>query len=98
METNVLEIAKLVIVAMTIMFITKPCIIIVARNPTPLVQKLGMETFDVVKDKNCGGISHVMDLVDKLQEMETPCYPAMTKMNVITEFMHAREHQNAQSK
>ena len=82
-ETNVLEVATLVIVAMTILFITKPGVFIVARNPTPLVQKPGMETFDVIKDKNCGGMSHVMDLVDKMQNMDTPCYPAMTKINVI---------------
>ena len=97
-ETNVLKMATLVIVAMTILFITKPMIITVARNPTPLVQNPGMETFDVVKDKNCGGMSHVMDLVDKMQNMDTPCYPAMTKINVIKELMHAWEHLNAQSK
>ena len=90
--------ATLVIVAMTILFITKPMIITVARNPTPLVQKPGMETFNVVKDKNCGGMSHVMDLVDKMQEKDTPCYPAMTKINVMQEFMHAEENLNAQSK
>ena len=97
-ETNVLKMATLVIVAMTILFITKPLIITVARNPTPLVQNPGMKTFNVVKDKNCGGISHVMDLVDKMQNLETPCYPAMTKINVIQEFLHAWEPLNAQSK
>ena len=96
-ETNVLELATLVIVAMT-QFLTKPMIIIVARNPTPLVPNPGMETFDVVKDKNCGGMSHVMDLVDNLQDMDSPCYPAMTKINVMKEFLHARENLNAQSK
>ena len=93
-----MELTKLVIVAMTILFITKPMIITVARNPTPLVPNPGMETFDVVKDKNCGGISHVMDLVDKMQNLDTPCYPAMTKINVMKEFLHAEEHLNAQSK
>ena len=80
-ETNVLVMAKLVIVAMTILLITKPIVITVARNPTPPV-KSGMETLHV-KDKYCPGMSLVMDLVDKLQEMDTPCYPVMTKMNVI---------------
>ena len=80
-ETNVLVIAKLVIVAITILVLTKPGIITVARNLTPPV-KPGMETLNV-KDKYCPGISLVMDLVDKMQNMDTPCYPAMTKINVI---------------
>ena len=95
-ETNVLVLAKLVIVANTSMILTEPGVITVARNPTPPV-KSGMETLHV-KDKYCSLMSLVMDLVDKLQDMDTPCYPAMTKMNVILEFLHAEEHLNAQSK
>ena len=80
-ETNVLDFTTLVIVAMANLLITKPGIITVARNPTPPV-KPGMETLNV-KDKYCPGISLVMDLVDKMHKLDTPCYPAMTKMNVI---------------
>ena len=96
-ETNVLVFTTLVIVAMAILLITKPGIITVARNPTPPVQKSGMETLNV-KDKYCTGISLVMDLVDKMQNMDGPCYPVMTKMNVMLELMHAEDHLNAQSK
>ena len=91
-----LVLAKLVIVAITILVWTKPLVITVARNPTPPV-KPGMETLNV-KDKYCPGISLVMDLVDKMQDLDSPCYPVMTKMNVMSEFMHAEENLNAQSK
>ena len=67
-ETNVLVMRTLVIVAMAILLITKPLVITVARNPTPPV-KPGMETLNV-KDKYCPGISLVMDLVDKMQNMD----------------------------
>ena len=80
-ETNVLEFITLVIVAMTVLLTTKPWIITVAKNPTPPV-KPGLETFNV-KDKYWTGISHVMDLVHKKQNLETPCYPVMTKRNVM---------------
>ena len=64
-ETNVFMLKTLVIVAMTILILTKPGIITVARNPTPPV-KAGMEPF-IVKDKYCSRIRHVMDLVHKEQ-------------------------------
>ena len=96
-ETNVFMLKTLVIVAMTILILTKPGIITVARNPTPLVEKTGMETFNV-KDKNCGGISHVMDLVHKKQDLDSPCYPVLTKSYVMKEDWHAWENLYAQSK
>ena len=49
-ETNVLELETLVIVAMTFLLSTKPPVITVAKNSTPPV-KAGMETLHV-KDKN----------------------------------------------
>ena len=95
-ETNVLDLEILVIVAMTVFFQAKTGIITVARNPTPPV-KAGMETFNV-KDKYCSTIRHVMDLVHKKQDGDTPCYLVLTKRNVMKEFLHAEEHLNAQSK
>ena len=96
MEINVFILETLVIVAMTLYLSPKPWIITVARNPTPPVEKPGMKY--IVKDKNCGGISHVMDLVHKQQDGDTPCYLVLTKRNVMKEFLHAEEHLNAQSK
>ena len=76
-----MDLETFVIVVMTVCLSTKPTIITVARNPTPPVET-GMETF-IVMDKNCGVMSHVMDLVDKQQNMDSPCYPVLTKRNVI---------------
>ena len=56
-----------------------------------------METFNV-KEKYCSIIRHVMDLVHKKQEGDTPCYPVLTKRNVMKEFLLAEEHLNAKSK
>ena len=73
-----------------------PAIFPVARNPTPPV-KTGMETF-IVKDKYCSRIRHAMDFVHKMQNMGSPCYPVMTKRNVIQDIKHAKENLYAQSK
>ena len=77
-----MEMETFVIVAMRILLSTKPRLITVARNPTPPVEEPGMETFNA-KEKHCGGISHVMELVYKMQDMDTPCYPVLTKRNVM---------------
>ena len=69
-ETNVLDLETLVIVAMTILLINKAGIMSVARNPTQPVKKTVMEAFNV-KDKNCPpGVTNVMDLVAKVQNMD----------------------------
>ena len=95
-ETNVLEITNIVLVASTILVMKMPPVITVARNLTPPV-KSGMETLHV-KENDCGGICHVMDHVHKKQNGEKPYYPVMTKRNVIKEVLHAKENLYAQSK
>ena len=95
-ETNVLELAKIVRVARTILLMKMPTVITVARNLTPPV-KPGMEMLHV-KENYCGGMSHVMDLVHKKQNGEKPYYPVMTIRNVIKEVLHAKENLYAQSK
>ena len=95
-ETNVLELAKIVRVARTILLMKMPTVITVAGNLTHHV-KPRMETLHV-KENDCGGVSHVMDLVYKKQNGEKSYYPVMTKKNVIKEVWHAEEHLNAQSK
>ena len=67
-ETNALEVTKIVLVVV-LLVIKMRIIITVARNPTHPVNKPGMETFNV-KDKNCPGIRHVMDLVHTMQSMD----------------------------
>ena len=92
-EINVFWILAFVTVEMIALVFKTLLIIIAVTNQIPAVKAI-WETLNV-KDRLNHGTICAMALADKIPDLDTPCYPAKTKQDVMNKFLHVEENLSA---